>query len=857
LARQGQLARAESICQEILREQSDHPDALLLRGVIELQTGRIAQAAASFRASIQKNAAQPVALALLGDALLDLHQPEEALLTYGAALRLSPELAPVHFGCGNALLDLQRPLQALASFDEVLRRQPNHPEALFNRGNALLGLGRHDAAVDSYDRAIALQPAYAAAYSNRGSAFKSLGRAHQALASFDAALTIDPRLADALNNRGCILRELGQPQAALDAFDRALQVRPDYAEAHHGRGNALRDLNRPLEALTSYDKALQLRNNFAAAHCGRGDALLALGRLPEALAAHDTAVLLEPDYADGYNSRGNSLRFLRRFPEAIACYDHALHLDPDNATALYNRGCALLEGGGRLEEALASYERAQQLKPNFTLALRMRGDALLALKRPDAAARCFAELLSLDPTFDYAAGALLHARQNCADWSVSVPLASRERIYDAVLAGKRADSPFSFLSVSDSSAAQLQCARTYVAYRCPPTTPLWTGQRYRHERIRVAYVSSDLRTHAVSYLLAGVFEQHDRQRFETTAISLRPEESSALGRRVKGAFNRFVDVSARSDREVAELLRNLEIDIAVDLVGFTEGLRPGIFAHRAAPIQVNYLGFPGTLGAPYVDYILADRFVIPPERQVNYSEHVVYLPDCFQANDDKRAISGQAVTRADAGLADASFVFCCFNNSYKINPAMFDIWMRLLDQVPGSVLWLVDSGETARANLQREAAHRGVDPRRLVFAARQPYAEHLSRLSLADLFLDTLPFNGGTTASDALWAGLPLLTCAGDAFAARMAGSVLRAAGLPELVTQSLVDYEAKALALARQPQDLHALRARLGETRRAPLFDTDRFRRHLESAYEQMWQRHERGEEPASFAVPPVSGHP
>jgi predicted O-linked N-acetylglucosamine transferase (SPINDLY family) len=644
----------------------------------------------------------------------------------------------------------------------------------------------------------------------------SLRRVEHALESFDAALSIDAEFANALHNRGCTLRELQRPQEALDAFDGALRFKNDYVEAH----------------------------------CGRGDALLELGRPEEALAAHDRALALESAGPAAHNGRGNSLRALRRYSEAIASYDEALRLHVDDAATHYNRGSALLDWGRR-DEALASLERALELKPDFSQALRMRGDVLLALQRPEAASQCYAELLRADPASEFASGALLHAQACCADWSVKVPAASRERVHDAVLAGARADSPFSFLSVSDSAAAQLRCAQTFVWHRCPPTVPLWTGERYKHDRIRLAYVSSDFRVHAVSYLLAGVFERHDRARFDTFAISLRPEEPSALGQRVKGAFSRFIDVSTQSDREVAELLRALEIDIAVDLAGLTDGLRPQIFSRRPAPVQVNYLGFPATTGATYMDYILADEFVVPRAQVQNFSECVVYLPDCFQANDDQRVMSERA-TRTDAGLPDEAFVFCSFNNTYKLNPAMFDIWMRLLDRVPGSVLWLVSAGAAVGGNLRREAMNRGVDPERLVFAPRRPYAEHLGRLPLADLFLDTLPFNAGTTASDALWAGLPVLTCAGEAFAARMAGSLLQAVGLPELITHSLADYEAKALKLAQQPQMLRSLRQRLGDKRRtAPVFDTDRCRRSLESAYVEMWQRHERGRGRASFAIP------
>ncbi len=355
----------------------------------------------------------------------------------------------------------------------------------------------------------------------------------------------------------------------------------------------------------------------------------------QALLSFDAAAALDPQYAAAssiaHNIRGNSLVSLRRFSQALEHYDNALRLDPGNASAHYNRSNVLLELGSPLD-ALAGVERAFALKSDFTQALRARGDILLALGRSESAAQCFAQLLRLQPDSEYAPGALLHARQWCADWSVEIADAGREAVARAVRAGRRADLPFSFLSVTDDPASQLSCARTFVADRCPPAAPLWAGQRYGHDRIRVAYVSGDFRDHAVSYLLAGVFERHDRRRFETIAVSLRPEEQSALGQRVKAAFGRFIDVSGRSDREAADLLRELEIDIAVDLTGFTDGLRPRILSYRPAPIQVNYLGFPATMGAPYIDYIIADAFVIPPEFARHYSEHVVYMP-VFQAND--------------------------------------------------------------------------------------------------------------------------------------------------------------------------------------------------------------------------------
>jgi protein O-GlcNAc transferase len=370
----------------------------------------------------------------------------------------------------------------------------------------------------------------------------------------------------------------------------------------------------------------------------------------------------------------------------------------------------------------------------------------------------------------------------------------------------------------------------------------------------MAYVSADFHEHATAYLMAGLFEAHDKERFEITAVSFGPDAADAMRARLKPAFDRFVDVRGTSDREVARMLHNLEIDIAIDLKGFSANSRTGIFAQRAAPLQVNYLGYPGTLGADYIDYIIADRHVIPPGHEGYYTEKVVRLPETYQVNDSKRSVADWSPGRAEIGLPDPGFVFCCFNSNYKITPDIFAVWMRLLERVTGSVLWLLETNAAASDNLRREAQRRGVAPERLVFAPPMPLDRHLARHRLADLFLDTRPVNAHTTASDALWAGLPLVTCTGDAFAGRVAASLLDAVGLPELITQNLNDYEALALQLATTPSLLSDIRAKLARNRPLhPLFDTDRQRRHIESAYIAMWERYQRGEPPASFTVEPM----
>ncbi|WP_411885654.1 tetratricopeptide repeat protein [Polaromonas sp. YR568] len=562
---------------------------------------------------------------------------------------------------------------------------------------------------------------------------------------------------------------------------------------------------------------------------------------------------LQPDRAQVHGRLGEVLRKSNRFEDALASYDKLVALTPNSAEAFNDRGIALGELG-RHQDAVACFEQVLVLEPRHANALGNLGEMLGSLRRHEDAARAFARLIEIEPEYPGAIGALFYSKRYSCDWSQYEP--ELQRLNNAVIQGKKAIEPFTFLAATQSAAALLQCARTHAAELCPPSDkPLWSGQRYTHDKIRVAYLSADFHDHATAYLMAELFELHDHERFETVALSFGPDSTGAMRQRLLRSFDRFVDVRTKSDREAASLLREMEIDIAVDLKGFTTDGRPGILAQRPAPVQVNYLGFPGSMGAQYVDYILADPYVIPAGHEGFYSEKVVRLPDSYQSNDTQRQIAKTTPTRAECGLPAPGFVFCCFNNNYKITPGVFDVWMRLLNAVGGSVLWLLQDNAAVSRNLRAEALRRGVAAERLVFAPRVDLDKHLARHKLADLFLDTLPYNAHTTASDALWAGLPVLTCMGTTFPGRVAASLLNAVGLPELVTENLADYEALALKLARSPDLLSGIRARLWRNRSEyPLFDTKRFCAHMESAYTMMWERHQRGDPPASFAVPSLS---
>jgi protein O-GlcNAc transferase len=524
--------------------------------------------------------------------------------------------------------------------------------------------------------------------------------------------------------------------------------------------------------------------------------------------------------------------------------------DAEAVQILNDRG-TLLQSERRFVEALQCFDAALALAPDYPGILRNRGNALMDLRRHEDAVHCFARLVEVAPDHPWALGNLYHTQTLCCDWTSIDVIA--DRIQSAVRAGKVAIVPFIHLTLSDSPADQLRSARIEAAVHAKPALPPpLRGIRYGHQRIRIAYLSADFRQHPVPQLAVHLFETHDRTRFEVTAISFGADTGDPMRRRLERAFDHFLDVRERGDVDVARLMREREIDIAVDLMGYTNNARPGILAYRAAPVQVGYLGYPGTLGSARIDYIVADRHVVPRGEEEHYAERVVRLPDTYFVHDPAQHI-GERPTRTEAGLPEGAFVFCCFNNNYKIMPATFGAWMRILANVDHAVLWLLVPGGIAQRNLRREAAARGVDPARLIFASRVPPEVHLARQQLADLFLDTHHYNAHTTAVDALWVGLPLLTYPGSTIAGRVATGLLHAVGMPELVARDLADYEVRAVELARAPAMLRALREQLARNRSTfPLFDPVRYRVALEAAYTTMWTRSEAGLDAEAFDVAP-----
>jgi len=624
---------------------------------------------------------------------------------------------------------------------------------------------------------------------------------------------------------------------------------PRDVESLYLLGSSLLFQDRFREALPPLSDVVQRAPRKGACH-RLGYCHLALGDFNAAEELLRREIAAHPDLVDAHNALGVALINQGRPHDALAVFLEAARLDPRSATANNNVANALGDLG-RNEEALPYLQKVIEANPELADAHHNLGMALQRLKRHEEAVASLEEALRLAPRMAYTLSSLVWNELAICKWDGLA--AHVDALRTQVRRGEIAAEPFVLIAVSPSAEEHRLCAERHVREKLPRRTPLWQGSRYRHDRIRLAYLSADYCEHATAYLAAGLFERHDRARFEVIGVSYGHDDRSPMRQRLTRAFDRFVDVHSRGDEETARLLREMEVDIAIDLKGYTSGARPGILSYRPAPVQASYLGFPGTMAAPFIDYILADRFVLPEKHQPDYSEKVVYLPDSYQVNDAARAIAERIPTRAQAGLPHNAFVFCCFNNSYKIMPSMFEVWMKLLREIPESALWLLEDNREASQSLQHCAQASGVDPARLVFAARLAPPEHLARHRLADLFLDTLPYNAHTTASDALWAGLPVLTCAGHTFAGRVAGSLLGAVGLAELVTQNLRDYETLALKLARAPALLAQVRGRLERNRStAALFDAERFRRHIEAAYQMIWETSQRGERPRGFAVDP-----
>jgi tetratricopeptide (TPR) repeat protein len=739
--------------------------------------------------------------------------------------------------------------EAIKNLKKSILKGGDFFEGLHDLATAQANIGDLASSLDNYQKCLKFGETSSELFFNIARTFDELKRFDEAIAHYDKALSLKPDYHEAWSNKGVVLYELKRYEEAIVHYDKVLALKPDYHEAWSNKGVTLYELKRYEEAIVHYDMALSLKPDYHEAWSNKGVTLYELKRYEEAIVHYDKALNLMPDYAEGWSNKGVISNELKRYDEAIAYYDKALSLKPNYHNAWNNKGVVLYELK-RYEEAIVHYDMALSLKPDYHGAWGNKAVTLDEIKRYEEAITYYDKALSLNPSINWRYGDLVYTKMKICNW---LDLGNfLKNIANRVMINEKVAIPFKLLPLIDDALLHKKSSEAFLQNKYPFNPTLASIPKHlKKQKIQIGYFSANFNNHAIGYLVAELFELHDKSQFELIGFSFGPKTKDVMRQRLEKSFDQFIECSDKSDIEIVQLSRDLSIDIAVDLMGFTKDFRTGIFANRGAPIQVNYLGYPGTMGADYMDYIIADRTLIPIESQAFYSEKVVYLPNTYQVNDRKRLISDKQFTRNELVLPAERFVFCCFNNNYKILPATFAGWIRILKAVDGSVLWLLQDNDLAVDNLKKEALKHGVDSCRLIFAERMPLSEHLARHRQADLFLDTFPYNAHTTASDALWAGLPVLTMMGQSFASRVAASLLNAIDLPELITSTQDEYEALAIELALNPQKLANIKYKL-ETNRltTPLFDTPLFTRNIEAAYIKMMERYHADLKPDHLSI-------
>jgi len=787
---------------------------MLQQAIQAFQSNHFDRADSILKKVLQADSKNLPALHILGLIKASQEKFKEAAELLAKAARISPNDASIQYNLAKAMVDCGEIKESIPHHKKAVELAPNNSEAWLNYGKTLSQLGLHEEALINFEKAIALNAHFAEAWSNQGNALHELKRYEEAIDCFDTAINLKSGLTEAWSNKGNTLHQLKRYEEAIDCFDTALSHQPNSAAVLSNKGNALNELKRYEEAIDCFDKALNLN----------------------------------PDLAEAWSNQGNTLQKLKRYEAAVYCFDKALNLKPTFTEAWSNKGSALLELK-RYEEAVTHYEQALILNPNLAEAWSNKGNTLEYLKQYEAAVTDYEKALNLNPEIDWGFGTVAHLKMKMCSWD-NLP-ESIEKLQSKLQSNKKNAHPFHLLALVDDGLLHKQSAEIYAQALHPTDLTLGAIPKIpKHEKIRIGYFSADFRHHAVSILTAELFELHDKNQFETIAFSSGLDDKSSLRARLSSSFDQFIDVSSMSDLEIARLARQLEIDIAVDLGGFTTDSRTGIFALRAAPVQMSYIGYLGTMGTQYIDYLFADKTIIPEDSKELYSEKIAYLPS-YQVNDSHRKIAEKVFTRAELGIPQDSFVFACFNNNYKILPATFEGWMRILKAIEGSVLFLYAENEWAQKNLIREAEAKGIESQRIIFGMHLPADEYLARYQACDLFLDTTPYNAGTTASDALWAGLPVLTLIGKSFASRVAASLLNAIDLPELITTTQSAYEAKAIELAHNPDKLASIKQKLAQNRSSTqLFNTALFAKNIEEVYTKIYHRYQEDLAPDHISI-------
>ena len=814
------------------------------------QVGKLDEAANSFKEALVIKPDYVEALYSLGFTYQELGQLTEAVKCYESVLEEKPDFAEMHNNLGVLLQKLNQPKEAIKYLKQALIILPLFKEAHNNLGNVLKAEGNLDDAINSYQKAISIEPNYIEAHNNLGSVFFELNHLEDAAECYKKALTIKPDDAEGQYNLGFILQSLGQFDQAILCYQKVLNINPDYIDAHNNLGISFKEAGKFNEALQCYEKTINLNPEYAQAHNNIGNILVELGQSDKALESYRKAIEINPEYAEAHNNLGIIQMNLGHLNEAIKCYTKAIDLRTDYEDVYVNLGI-VFNLQGQLNKSHEYYQKALAINPKMAEAFSNLGNLMIDLKNIEEAVICYENAYNLRPKDYYSLGNLIHTKMHLCDWSKLSSL--QKNLSKKITNDFNVIEPFPLLAIIDNPELQQKSSEVYINHKFPENFDLPKISPYSgHDKIRIGYFSPDFRIHPVANLTAELYEIHNRDKFEVYAFSFGPDTKDEMNMRIKSGVDHFHDVRLMYHKEVALLSRSLEIDIAVDLGGFTQDTRTSIFAMRAAPIQVNYLGYSGTMGAEYIDYLISDLTLIPEDKQQYYSEKIAYLPDSFMVNDTKNKVSTKEFTRKEAGLPDKGFVYSCFNHHYKITPTVFASWMKILSQVDGSVLWLSDGNNTGISNLKNEAEKSGIDSKRLIFAPRLDFREdHLNRIKLSDLFLDTLPYNAHATTSDALQVGLPVLTHIGESFASRVAASLINSVNLPELITETQQQYEELAIELAKDPKKLKLIKDKLkNNLPLSPLYDTPLYAKQLESAYQEMYERSQKKLEPDHIYV-------
>jgi predicted O-linked N-acetylglucosamine transferase (SPINDLY family) len=815
LRSQGDASGAESALNAVLELNPHHEQALQAMALHYIQMRRFGLAASMLERQISLNPRDAAAYINLGFCRNVEGKYADAISASTVAIDLDPSASGGYTNRGNAHRALGDLTNALTDYYSSAKLEPGNPHHPYNIALVLYAQENYEDAAVSLRRALSLDPAFIQARSNLGAVLLKCGDLDAALSELNQVINRCSSLAEAWAHRGSVFFELSQLEAALHNYEQAIALSPNMPEALFGRANT-----------------------FSAMH-----------RYDDAIPAYEALLKLSPRHAEAWCNLGTAVYILRRYGKSIDCFRKAIDIKPRNALAWLNLAC-VMHALKQFHEAFNSITHALELNPSLAPGWVIKGNVLSDLKRYLEAIESYEEAYRLDESLEYIQSTLIHSRMKVCDWTASEN--HLKKFLQDLVADKLYAHPFSVLSLVDDPALHRIAAQGYAEKIGHLTKPEIRRKKLPSKKLKIGYFSADFHEHATAYLMAELFEKHSHSDFEIVAFSFGPKDDSLMRRRLKNAFTQFIEIGDYSDSEAAIISNNLGIDIAVDLKGYTGDSRPAIFAHRAAPLQLNFLGYPGTMSLQCIDYLIADRTLIAEGEREHYSESILYLPHCYQPNDRKRKVSTKVFSNLECALPEDSFRFACFNASYKITPDIVNSWANILSRVPRSILWLFADNVYAKSNLIRTFVSKGIDENRIIFAVPMSLEDHLSRIRNADLFLDTFPYNAHTTASDALWSGLPVVTYAGRSFASRVAASLLKAVDLSQLITHSLSDYEELAVCLASQPKRLQAIRAHLRDKRdQFRLFDTDAFARGLEQGYSRIYDRYKRGRSPADIELP------